>query len=87
MRALTRQGRSRSGPVACTAHHWHIRSPFTHGLGLRLRGAGWECCHCPSYLPSSGPPPGVATAVCAHLTGESERLDPVERWLDALQQA
>ncbi len=69
----------------CVGHHWHYQSPFTH---LTVRGSGWQCCNCPSWAPSSGPPPEqLVGARCAFLDGDSERLDRVERWLDALQPA
>lgn len=72
--------------IDCAGHHWHYQSPFTHGL--TLRGSGWKCCNCPSFVPASGAPPeNPDRPGCGFLVGDSERLDRVERWLDALQSA
>ncbi len=71
-------------PVAlCGAHHWHYRSPYTHGRAWR--GTGWDCCHCPATVPGNGAPPASGGNRCAHLAGDPEPLDRVETWLDVLQ--
>ncbi len=84
--AVRRTVRGPATPPSCVGHHWHYQSPFTHGL--TLRGSGWKCCNCPAFVSASGAgPEHDGRSSCAELAGESERLDRVERWLDALQSA